>query len=212
MGLVLRALDFRGHCCGAAAGEDPEPNRKRCHFGRQRAASALAAAGAVGVDGLAGDIAENVFGDQKRRQTRRRLGLLRLSLPGVRKDVHQELQMQPRRLHSACAAACLLQAVRALGDDLRKRVDQTISAGEFRIGCLLRPELNELSENVQGRVDCIRSASSEALNWAKAMCQGEGADVSLEGDRDDDGADRKVKFKIYSVKSSLNIFVRDAFD
>lgn len=60
---------------------------------------------------------------------------------------------------------------------------------------------------MQGRVDCIRSASTEALEWAKAMCQGEGANVPLESDKEEDDADgdngpnRKVKFKIYSVKS-----------
>jgi len=49
-------------------------------------------------------------------------------------------------------------------------------------------------------VDCIRAASSEALEWAKAMCQGEGANVPLESDREDDEEDaRKVKFSIYSV-------------
>ncbi|XP_055622484.1 choline O-acetyltransferase isoform X2 [Toxorhynchites rutilus septentrionalis] len=37
-----------------------------------------------------------------------------------------------------------------------------------------------------GRVDCIRSASMEALEWAKAMCQGEGANVTLESDKEDD--------------------------
>ncbi|XP_055380395.1 choline O-acetyltransferase [Condylostylus longicornis] len=37
-----------------------------------------------------------------------------------------------------------------------------------------------------GRVDCIRSASTEALEWAKAMCQGEGPDVPLESDREDE--------------------------
>ncbi|XP_055587299.1 choline O-acetyltransferase isoform X2 [Uranotaenia lowii] len=37
-----------------------------------------------------------------------------------------------------------------------------------------------------GRVDCIRSASMEALEWAKAMCQGEGANVTLESDKEED--------------------------
>ncbi|XP_053671226.1 choline O-acetyltransferase [Anopheles nili] len=37
-----------------------------------------------------------------------------------------------------------------------------------------------------GRVDCIRSASTEALEWAKAMCQGEGPNVTLESDKEDD--------------------------
>ncbi|XP_065077802.1 choline O-acetyltransferase isoform X3 [Ochlerotatus camptorhynchus] len=37
-----------------------------------------------------------------------------------------------------------------------------------------------------GRVDCIRSASMEALEWAKVMCQGEGANVTLESDKEDD--------------------------
>lgn len=61
----------------------------------------------------------------------------------------------------------------------------------------------------QGRVDCIRAASTEALEWAKAMCQGEGANLSLESDKEDDGTDganRKVKFKIYSVKSQISTF------
>lgn len=41
------------------------------------------------------------------------------------------------------------------------------------------------------------------------MCQGEGANLSLESDKEDDagdGANRKVKFKIYSVKSHISIF------
>lgn len=55
-------------------------------------------------------------------------------------------------------------------------------------------------------MDCIRAASSEALEWAKAMCQGEGANVPLESDREDDEEDaRKVKFSIYSVRSSTFI-------
>lgn len=58
---------------------------------------------------------------------------------------------------------------------------------------------------LQGRVDCIRAASSEALEWAKAMCQGEGANVPLESDREDDEEDaRKVKFSIYSVSLSYS--------
>lgn len=51
-----------------------------------------------------------------------------------------------------------------------------------------------------GRVDCIRSASSEALDWAKAMCQGEGANVPLESDKEEEEDSRKVKFSIYSVR------------
>lgn len=42
----------------------------------------------------------------------------------------------------------------------------------------------------------------EALEWAKAMCQGEGANVNLESDKEDDtdaSDGKKVKFKIYSV-------------
>ncbi len=51
-----------------------------------------------------------------------------------------------------------------------------------------------------GRVDCIRSASTEALEWSKAMCQGEGANVSLESDKEDEEESRKVTFSIYSVR------------
>lgn len=54
-----------------------------------------------------------------------------------------------------------------------------------------------------GRVDCIRSASTEALEWAKAMCQDEGPNVPLESDREEEEDPRKVKFSIYSV-SSIN--------
>ncbi|XP_055550959.1 choline O-acetyltransferase isoform X2 [Wyeomyia smithii] len=48
-----------------------------------------------------------------------------------------------------------------------------------------------------GRVDCIRSASVEALEWSKAMCQGEGANVTLESDKEEDyggeGSDAKKR-------------------
>lgn len=55
-------------------------------------------------------------------------------------------------------------------------------------------------------MDCIRSASMEALEWAKAMCQGEGANVTLESDKEDDYSSeandaKKVTFSIYSVCS-----------
>lgn len=68
---------------------------------------------------------------------------------------------------------------------------------------------------MQGRVDCIRSASPEALEWAKAMCQGEGANVALESDKEEEEESRKVTFSIYAVsyntqsfrhKNPLNIF------
>lgn len=52
-----------------------------------------------------------------------------------------------------------------------------------------------------GRVDCIRSATTEALEWAKAMCQGEGPNVPLESDKEDDDKDgKKVTFSLYSVR------------
>lgn len=58
---------------------------------------------------------------------------------------------------------------------------------------------------LHGRVDCIRSATTEALEWATAMCQGEGANVSLDKDDDEAGDEsRKVKFKIYSVSKGFN--------
>lgn len=46
----------------------------------------------------------------------------------------------------------------------------------------------------------------EALEWAKAMCQGEGANVTLESDKEEDYSSeandaRKVTFSIYSVCS-----------
>ncbi|KAG4067145.1 hypothetical protein HA402_000136 [Bradysia odoriphaga] len=57
-----------------------------------------------------------------------------------------------------------------------------------------------------GRVDCIRSASTEALEWAKAMCQGEGANVNLESDKEDEVDGRKVKFNIYSRENLKELF------
>lgn len=63
---------------------------------------------------------------------------------------------------------------------------------------------------LQGRVDCIRGASTEALEWAKAMCQGEGANVNLESDKEDESDARKVKFNIYSV-SNPKIFYKIFF-
>lgn len=52
-------------------------------------------------------------------------------------------------------------------------------------------------------MDCIRSASTEALEWAKAICQGEGANVPLESDNEDEA--RKVSFSIYSVSLGSNL-------
>ncbi|XP_065371707.1 choline O-acetyltransferase [Calliphora vicina] len=57
-----------------------------------------------------------------------------------------------------------------------------------------------------GRVDCIRSASTEALEWAKAMCQDEGPNVALESDREDEDDPRKVKFSIYSKDHLRELF------
>jgi hypothetical protein len=40
----------------------------------------------------------------------------------------------------------------------------------------------------------------EALEWAKAMCQGGGANVALESDKEEEEKDsRKVTFSIYCV-------------
>lgn len=54
-----------------------------------------------------------------------------------------------------------------------------------------------------GRVDCIRSATSEALEWITAVCQDEGANVTLESDKEEDYPDqsesKKVTFSIYNV-------------
>ncbi|KAG5671591.1 hypothetical protein PVAND_001784 [Polypedilum vanderplanki] len=57
-----------------------------------------------------------------------------------------------------------------------------------------------------GRVDCIRSASIEALEWAKAMCQGEGANVALESDKEDEEDSRKVSFSIYNREQLTELF------
>lgn len=62
-----------------------------------------------------------------------------------------------------------------------------------------------------GRVDCIRSATSEALEWAKAMCQGAGPNVPLESDKEEEedesaaGDNKKVTFSIYSVSAPLRV-------
>ncbi|XP_018791208.1 PREDICTED: choline O-acetyltransferase [Bactrocera latifrons] len=56
-----------------------------------------------------------------------------------------------------------------------------------------------------GRVDCIRASHKEALEWATAMCQGEGANVPLESEGEDDDA-RKVKFSIYNKDKLKELF------
>lgn len=59
-----------------------------------------------------------------------------------------------------------------------------------------------------GRVDCIRSATGEALEWAKAMCQGAGANVPLESDKEEDEGveeNKKVTFSIYSVSEIFEV-------
>lgn len=55
-----------------------------------------------------------------------------------------------------------------------------------------------------GRVDCIRSASTEALEWAKAINQDEAPNVPLESDHEDDlhHETKRVHFTIYSVSFS----------
>lgn len=56
-----------------------------------------------------------------------------------------------------------------------------------------------------GRVDCIRSATKEALDWVTAMCQGSNnltPGVAVESDVSDDEAlnmGKKVTFNLYSV-------------
>lgn len=101
------------------------------------------------------------------------------------------------------------QIVWPFGHHVRECIDSTIFIGKFSCESnqIDLRRTDERNDFLQGRVDCIRSASVEALAWAKAMCQGEGADVALESDKEDDDADgsnRKVKFKIYSVKSSID--------
>lgn len=53
-----------------------------------------------------------------------------------------------------------------------------------------------------GRVDNIRSASTEALEWAKAINQDEAPNVPLESDQEDDmlRETKRVHFTIYSVR------------
>lgn len=48
-------------------------------------------------------------------------------------------------------------------------------------------------------MDCIRSASREALEWSKAMCQGAAPNLELDCDCGDESHARKVTFSIYSV-------------
>lgn len=51
----------------------------------------------------------------------------------------------------------------------------------------------------QGRVDVIRAASPESLEWVKAMCQGD-PDSSF-NDSQEEGT-KRVQFTIYSVTDS----------
>ncbi|XP_053945907.1 choline O-acetyltransferase [Anastrepha ludens] len=56
-----------------------------------------------------------------------------------------------------------------------------------------------------GRVDCIRASHKEALDWVTAMCQGEGANVPLESEGEEDD-ERKVKFSIYDKNKLRELF------
>ncbi|XP_046737810.1 choline O-acetyltransferase isoform X1 [Diprion similis] len=57
-----------------------------------------------------------------------------------------------------------------------------------------------------GRVDCIRSASVEALAWAKAMCQGDPGDQPpLSAMQQEEGA-KRVQFTIYSDQKIRQLF------
>ncbi|XP_063703911.1 choline O-acetyltransferase-like isoform X1 [Culicoides brevitarsis] len=59
-----------------------------------------------------------------------------------------------------------------------------------------------------GRVDCIRSASSEALEWAKAINQDEAPNVPLESDHEDDmmRETKRVHFTIYTKDHVRELF------
>lgn len=150
-------------------------------------------------------------------QTNRRSRLLRVPLHLVWQELHQVVQGQPGCLHSAGSSVGVLQVslrfdfvsfkfkktfplqtLRALGQHIRERINSSILIGELLRKFVLESRVR-LSPFPQGRVDCIRSASTEALEWAKAMCQGEGANVALESDKEDEEDEKKVTFSIYSV-------------
>nr|XP_034185279.1 choline O-acetyltransferase-like [Osmia lignaria] len=58
-----------------------------------------------------------------------------------------------------------------------------------------------------GRVDCIRAASPEVLNWAKAMCQGdpESQTTNQQNSGPDEGT-KRVQFTIYSQERIKELF------
>lgn len=58
-----------------------------------------------------------------------------------------------------------------------------------------------------GRVDCIRAASPEALNWAKAMCQGDPDSQTATQQNIQDEGTKRVQFTIYSVTETWLYFV-----
>uniref|UniRef100_A0AAU6PBV7 Choline O-acetyltransferase n=1 Tax=Protohermes xanthodes TaxID=1452977 RepID=A0AAU6PBV7_9NEOP len=62
-----------------------------------------------------------------------------------------------------------------------------------------------------GRVDCIRSATQEALNWVTAMCQGEGGGLKSPPDSevsDDEllNMGKKVTFSLYTEQKKLELW------
>ncbi|XP_006619034.1 choline O-acetyltransferase isoform X1 [Apis dorsata] len=57
-----------------------------------------------------------------------------------------------------------------------------------------------------GRVDCIRAASPEALNWAKAMCQGDPDSQIATQQNIQDESTKRVQFTIYSQERIKELF------
>ena len=52
-----------------------------------------------------------------------------------------------------------------------------------------------------GRVDCIRSAHTEALQWVTAMCQDESG--AEESEPDDFQSGKRVTFSLFGVSSNI---------
>ncbi|XP_023716544.1 choline O-acetyltransferase isoform X2 [Cryptotermes secundus] len=55
-----------------------------------------------------------------------------------------------------------------------------------------------------GRVDCIRSAHNEALQWVTAMCQNESG--PKESDTEDIQSGKRVTFSLFDVEQTLQLF------
>lgn len=115
-------------------------------------------------------------------QSRWRLGFLRISLSWLRKKLYKVMPSQSGRLYPTMLATCIFQVrfVSLYFNGYGKRTNLNFILLTRIYGHLVSTyESASTRRFLLGRVDCIRSATSEALEWVKAMNQDGVPNVSI---------------------------------